>query len=70
MSNWVIQNFIYNFNPSIYNYIKFKWHHFRFCSKDDPTISAALYLENLLTEVAIELTKETTVNKSLWHWQL
>ncbi|WP_018614988.1 hypothetical protein [Segetibacter koreensis] len=63
MSNWVIQNFIYNFNPSIYNYIKFKWYHFRFCSKDDPTISAALYLENLLIEVAIELTKETTVNK-------
>ena len=63
MSNWVIQNFIYNFNPSIYNYIKFKWYHFRFCQKDDPTISPALYLDNLGYEIEIELSKEITVNK-------
>jgi hypothetical protein len=63
MSNWVIQSFIYDFNPTIYNYIKFKWYHFRFCQKDDSTISPALYLDNLANEVEIELSNQTSVNK-------
>lgn len=63
MANWVIQNFIYDFNPSIYNYIKFRWSHYHFCKRDDPTITASLYIDNLTSEVEIELSKQTSVNK-------
>lgn len=51
MKNWLALSYIYNFNPSLYNYINFKFYHFQFCSKDDPTITASLYLDNLFGEI-------------------
>lgn len=63
MKNWAIFGLLYDFNPSPYNYIKFKWFHFLFCKKDDPTITAALYLDNLTDEVKNEIAKLVSVNK-------
>ncbi|MEO6001190.1 MAG: hypothetical protein ABIN89_30340 [Chitinophagaceae bacterium] len=63
MKNWVIQGLLYDFHPSPINYIKYKWYHFHFCKKDDPTISATLYLDNLADEVKNEIAKQASVNK-------
>ena len=63
MKNWVIQGFRYDINPSPYNYIKSRWSHFHFCKKEDPTITAALYLDNLAGEINHEISKQTSVNK-------
>ncbi len=63
MKNWAIHGFLYDFNPSPYKYLKFKWHHFHFCRKDDSTITASLYLDNLADEVKAEIAKQTSVNK-------
>ncbi|WP_018612540.1 hypothetical protein [Segetibacter koreensis] len=63
MKNWLILSYLYNFNPSLYNYILFKFYHFQFCSKDDPTITASLYLDNLAAEIKNEIAEQKTVNK-------
>ncbi len=63
MKNWVIQGLLYDFHPSPLNFIKSKWYHFHFCKKDDPTITAALYLDNLADELKHEKVKQTSVNK-------
>jgi exoribonuclease R len=63
MKNWVIQGLLYDFHPSPLNYIKSKWYHFHFCKKDDPTITAALYLDNLANELKHELVKQISVIK-------
>ncbi len=36
---------------------------FSFCKKDEPTITASLYLDNLADEVKAEIAKQTSVNK-------
>jgi hypothetical protein len=63
MKNWAIQGLLYDLNPSPSNYVRFKWYHFHFCKKDDPTISASLYLDNLLKEVKNDVTEHKSVNK-------
>jgi hypothetical protein len=63
MKNWVIQGFLYDISPSPHNYIKFKWYHFYFCKKDDPSITASLYLDNLADELKHEIATQTSVNK-------
>lgn len=63
MKNWAVQGFLYDLSPSPYNFIKFKWYHFHFCKKDDPTIIASLYLDNLADEVKNEIPKQRSVNK-------
>lgn len=63
MKNWAIQGLLYDFHPSPYNYIKFKYYHFLFCRKDDLTITAALYLDNLAGEIKNNIAKESSVNK-------
>jgi hypothetical protein len=63
MKNWVIQGLLYDINPSPYNYIKSRWYHFHFCKKEDPTITASLYLDNLASEINHEISKQTSVNK-------
>lgn len=65
MKNWAIQSLRYDYNPSPQNYLKYRHSHFHFCKKDDPTITASLYLDNLLNEVKIETGKQTAVNKKL-----
>ena len=47
----------------LYNYIKSRWSHFHFCKKEDPTITASLYLDNLAGEINHEISKQTSVNK-------
>ena len=61
--NWVIQSIRYDLKPTPENYINFKWHHFKFCKKSDPLITAGLYLENLLAEINNEISKQKSVNK-------
>src|SRR5437868_7584998 len=63
MKNWVIQGLLYDVNPSSYNYIKSRWYHYHFCKKDDSTINAALYLDNLAGEINNEISKQKAVNK-------
>jgi hypothetical protein len=63
MKNWVIQGLRYDYNPTPYNYIKSRWSHFHFCKKEDPTITASLYLDNLAHEINNEISKQTSVNK-------
>jgi hypothetical protein len=63
MKNWAIQGLLNDLNPSPFNYLRFKWHHFHFCKKDDPTISASLYLDNLLEEVKYDVLEHKSVNK-------
>lgn len=63
MKNWLTLSFLYNFNPSLYNYIKFKFHHFQFCSKGDPTITASLYIDNLAGEIKNEIAEQKSINK-------
>lgn len=63
MKNWVIQGLRYDYNPTPYNYIKSRWSHFHFCKKEDPTITASLYVDNLSGEVNHEISKQTSVNK-------
>ncbi len=63
MKNWVIQSLLYDFHPTPYNYIKFKWYHFHFCEKDDPTITASLYLDNLTYEIKHQRAEQKAVNK-------
>lgn len=63
MKNWAVKGLIYDFNPSTYNYITSKFYHFQFCSKDDPTITASLYINNLAGEIKNDITKQTSVNK-------
>jgi hypothetical protein len=63
MKNWVIQGLRYDYNPTPHNYIKSRWSHFHFCKKEDPTITAVLYLDNLASEVNHEISKQTSVNK-------
>ena len=63
MKNWVIQGLLYDINPSPLTYIKSRWYHFHFCKKEDPTITASLYLDNLAGEVNHEISKQTSVNK-------
>jgi hypothetical protein len=53
MANWVAYSFLYNFDPTLPNFIKFRWSHFRFCRSDDPTITASLYLDNLASEIGM-----------------
>lgn len=47
----------------MYNYIKFKFHHFEFCGKDDPTITASLYIDNLADEIKNEIAEQKSINK-------
>jgi len=47
----------------LYNYIKFKWYRFYFCKKDDPTITASLYLDNLTYEIKHDIAEQKAVNK-------
>jgi hypothetical protein len=63
MKNWAIQGFHYDINPSPGNYIKSRCSHFHFCKKEDTTITASLYLDNLAGEVNNEISKQTAVNK-------
>jgi len=63
MKNWVIQGLRYDIHPSPQNYIKSRWSHFHFCKKEDPTITASLYLDNLAGEVNHEISKQKSVNK-------
>lgn len=63
MKNWVTLGFLYNFNPTLYNYIKFKFYHFQFCSKDDPAITASLYPDDLNDKLENEIAEEKSVNK-------
>jgi hypothetical protein len=63
MKNWVIQGLRYDIKPSPYNYIKSRWSHFHFCKKEDPTITASLYLDNLAGEIIHEISRQTSVNK-------
>lgn len=63
MKNWAVLGLLYDFHPSPYNYIKFKYYHFYFCKKDDPTITASLYLDNLAGEIKNYIAKEASVNK-------
>jgi hypothetical protein len=63
MKNWAIQGLLYDLKPSPANYIKFKWHHFHFCKRDDPTIGASLYLDNLVEEVKNDVIGHKSVNK-------
>ncbi len=63
MKNWLIQASLYDFSPSPFKYIRFKWYHFHFCKKDDPTITASLYLDNLASEVKHEIAEQKSVNK-------
>jgi len=63
MKNWVIQGLRYGYNPTLYNYIKSRWSHFHFCKKEDPTITASLYVDNLSGEVNHEISKQASVNK-------
>lgn len=63
MKNWALQGLRYDYNPSPVNYIKYRWSHFNFCKKGDPTITASLYLDNLFQEVKNETEKHRAVNK-------
>lgn len=63
MKNWLALSYLYSFNPSLHNYISFKFYHFQFCSKDDPTITACLYLDNLFGEIKNEIAEQKLVNK-------
>ena len=63
MKNWVIQGLLYDINPSPYNYIKSRWYHYHFCKREDSTINAALYLDNLTGEINHEISKQKTVTK-------
>src|SRR4029079_6367352 len=63
MKNWVIQGLLYDINPSPLTYIKSRWYHFHFCKQEDPTITASLYLDNLIGEINHETSKQTSVNK-------
>ncbi len=63
MKNWAVLGLLYDLHPSPYNYIKFKRQHFSFCKKDDPTITASLYLDNLAGEIKNNIAKESSVNK-------
>jgi hypothetical protein len=63
MKNWAVLGLLYDLHPSLYNYINFKFHHFQFCSKDDPTVTASLYLDNLADEIKNEIAEQKSVNK-------
>jgi hypothetical protein len=63
MKNWVIQDLLYNIHPSPHNFIKSRWYHFHFCKKEDITITAPLYLDNLADELKHQIAKHTSVNK-------
>ena len=63
MKNWAIQDLLYDIHPSPHNYIKSRWYHFHFCKKEDITITALLYLDNLADEVKHQIAKQTSVNK-------
>lgn len=63
MKNWAVIGLLYDFHPSLYNYIKFKYYHFLFCRKDDPAITASLYLDNLAGEIKNNIAKESSINK-------
>jgi hypothetical protein len=68
MSNWLIRNFLYDFNPSIYNYIKFKWSHEPLSVSDFPVrtyvIATNIYLEINNNELHYEtLIRDTTALK-------
>jgi hypothetical protein len=38
-------------------------YHFRFCSKDDPTVTASLYIDNLAGETKVEIVTQKSINK-------
>jgi hypothetical protein len=63
MKNWLLLSYVYNFNPSLYNFLNFKFYHFQFCSKDDPTVTASLYIDNLAGEIKNEKGKLTSISK-------
>jgi hypothetical protein len=63
MKNWAVLSLLYDLHPSPYNYIKFKYYYFHFCRRDDPTIIASLYLDNLAGEIKNNIAKESSVNK-------
>ena len=63
MKNWAIQDLLYDIHPSPHNYIKSRWYHFHFCKKEDITITAPLYLDNLADEVKHQIAKQILVNK-------
>ncbi len=61
--NWAVLGLLYDLHPSRYNYINFKFYHFQFCRKEDSTITASLYLDNLSGEIKNEIPAQTSVNK-------
>lgn len=61
--SWLIDGFQYNFNPTLKNYILSRYAHFKFCTKNDPAITASIYLDNLAIEIKSELDKIKTTNK-------
>ena len=63
MKNWAIQGIIFDLNPTPQTFLKFRWSHFHFCKKADPSITASLYLDNLVDELNYEAIKITAVNK-------
>lgn len=60
---WVIESMQYDFNPTLKNYILSRYSHFKFCTKNDPAITASIYLDNLAIEIKSELDKLNTTNK-------
>ncbi len=53
--------FLYNFNPSPYNYLKFKLYHF--LKREDTAFTSSLYRGNLVNEVNNDIAKQAPVNK-------
>lgn len=61
--SWVVQNFIYDLNPTPENFIRSKWLHYHFCKNGQTFITPAIYLDNLAKDIEHESLKFKSANK-------
>lgn len=62
--NWLIASLMYDLKPTLDNYIRSRFAHFKFCAKKNPVIDASTYLDNLSGEIKRKLTDFKGTNKS------
>lgn len=61
--NWLIASIRYDLKPTLDNYIRSRFAHFKFCARKNSMIDASTYLDNLSGEIQKQLNDFKGTNK-------
>ncbi|HEU0227561.1 MAG TPA: hypothetical protein VFQ86_07480 [Arachidicoccus soli] len=62
--NWLIASIRYDLKPTLDNYIRSRFAHFKFCARKNTVIDASTYLDNLSGEIKKQLNDFKSTNKN------